>query len=124
MVRVRASAVAFHPPDRMHMFRLYYLSLNPLGRLCHSPSARPPIDAGTVCLWSEKDRVKREDASVHKSSSVRMLMWSPEGTRLISGDAAGVLGVWQVPVPLLFSIDACFHSSASYRCQGPVVFSD
>ena len=49
-----------------------------------------------MCLWSEKDRVKREDASVHKTSTVRMLMWSPEGTRLISGDAAGVLGVWQV----------------------------
>jgi hypothetical protein len=53
-----------------------------------------------VCLWSEKDRVKREDASVHKTSAVRMLMWSPEGTRLISGDAAGVLGVWQVRCPV------------------------
>ena len=81
------------------------LSLNPFGRHClilsvGPPSSHPPaISAGTVCLWSEKDRVKREDASVHKTSAVRMLTWSPEGTRLISGDAAGVLGVWQVRCP-------------------------
>ena len=53
-----------------------------------------------MCLWSEKDRVSREEAGVHKQAAVRMLVWSPEGTRLVSGDAAGVLGVWQVWIPI------------------------
>jgi hypothetical protein len=42
--------------------------------------------SGCVCVWSDKERVKREETGVHKHSAVKLLVWSPDGSRLISGD--------------------------------------
>ena len=49
---------------------------------------------GAVSLWDEKTSKLREDKSVHKTS-VTLLKWSPCGTRLISTDKDGVVGVWK-----------------------------
>lgn len=53
-------------------------------------------DDGTIALWSEKDKNSlREETLAHKAS-ITLLQFSPEGTRLISGDSAGVLVVWNI----------------------------
>ena len=49
---------------------------------------------GAVSLWDEKTSSLREDKSVHKTS-VTLLKWSPCGTRLVSTDKDGVVGVWR-----------------------------
>ena len=57
---------------------------------------------GAVCLWTEKDKKMHEDTTAHKRcspsfstsstltkccpSAISFLAWSPEGTRLITGD--------------------------------------
>jgi len=49
---------------------------------------------GAVSLWDEKTSSLREDKSVHKNS-VTLLKWSPCGSRLVSTDKEGVVGVWK-----------------------------
>jgi len=49
---------------------------------------------GTIAVWGDKERVMREE-SVHKSA-ITLLVFSPEGSRLISGDNIGLLVVWAV----------------------------
>lgn len=49
---------------------------------------------GAVSLWDEKTSQLREDKAVHKSS-VTLLKWSPCGTRLVSTDREGTVGVWK-----------------------------
>ena len=49
---------------------------------------------GAVSLWDEKTSSLREDKAVHKSS-VTLLKWSPCGTRLVSTDKEGTVGVWK-----------------------------
>lgn len=60
---------------------------------------------GAVMVWSEKDVAVREDTDVHLPHPLGFAIWSPDGTRLISGDArpsgsgphdTAVLGVWKV----------------------------
>ena len=52
-------------------------------------------DDGTVAVWSEKERVFREESTTHKAP-ITLLTFSPEGSRLISGDSNGLLVVWNV----------------------------
>jgi intraflagellar transport protein 140 len=52
-------------------------------------------DDGTVAVWGEKERVMREEANTHKAP-ITLLTFSPEGSRLISGDSNGCLVVWNV----------------------------
>jgi hypothetical protein len=52
-------------------------------------------DDGTLGVWSEKERVFREESATHKAP-ITLLTFSPEGSRLISGDSNGLLVVWNV----------------------------
>lgn len=52
-------------------------------------------DDGTVGVWGDKERVFREDSATHKAP-ITLLTFSPEGSRLISGDSNGLLVVWAV----------------------------
>lgn len=50
---------------------------------------------GTVWLWAESDRsVNRENSTTHQHP-ITMLMWSPDGSRLLTGDEGGMLAIWQ-----------------------------
>ncbi|KAL3931133.1 MAG: hypothetical protein SGPRY_001254 [Prymnesium sp.] len=58
---------------------------------------------GSVMVWSEKDRMTREDGDHHAPHPVSFVKWSPDSSRLISGDArpaagtdTSVLAVWKV----------------------------
>lgn len=52
-------------------------------------------DDGTVGVWGDKERVFREESATHKAP-ITLLTFSPEGSRLISGDSNGLLVVWAV----------------------------
>ena len=49
---------------------------------------------GAVSVWSDT-AMPQEDNVIH-ASPITMLMWSPEGSRLLTGDASGMMGVWKV----------------------------
>jgi len=49
---------------------------------------------GAVTLWNVKDRVLKEDTSVH-ASAVTVTMWSPEGSRLVTADKSGLVAFWR-----------------------------
>ena len=42
---------------------------------------------GNVMIWSQKDRMAREDMDQHAPHAVSILMWSPDTERLLSADA-------------------------------------
>ena len=50
---------------------------------------------GTVSVWGEKERALKEDATVHRAP-LSLVQWSPDGSRLLTGDEAGVLAVWSL----------------------------
>jgi hypothetical protein len=50
---------------------------------------------GVVSLWYMKEQITREDNVIHKGGAVTLLNWNEDGSRLISGDTKGVVGVWQ-----------------------------
>jgi intraflagellar transport protein 140 len=52
-------------------------------------------DDGTVTVWGDKERVMREESHTHKAP-ITLLTFSPDGSRLITGDANGLLVVWAV----------------------------
>lgn len=47
---------------------------------------------GKVSFWSVEDRRVNEDGSVHEAHEVSVAQWSPDGTRLITGDVDGRAG--------------------------------
>eukprot|EP01006_Ploeotia_vitrea_P038293 TRINITY_DN66224_c9_g3_i2.p1 TRINITY_DN66224_c9_g3~~TRINITY_DN66224_c9_g3_i2.p1 ORF type:complete len:1410 (+),score=219.44 TRINITY_DN66224_c9_g3_i2:87-4316(+) len=50
---------------------------------------------GAFVFWSEEDGVK--DASpVHTDHAITLLLWNPSGTRLVSADKSGQIGVWKL----------------------------
>ena len=49
---------------------------------------------GAVSVWSET-AMPQEDTLIH-AAPITMLTWSPEGSRLLTGDASGMMGVWKV----------------------------
>lgn len=48
---------------------------------------------GVISYWNDDDRVMKEDKSVH-GCRVCGLAISPDGTRMVTGDEHGVVGVW------------------------------
>ena len=50
---------------------------------------------GVVSLWYMKEQITREDNVIHKNGAVVLLKWNSDGSRLISGDTQGTVGVWQ-----------------------------
>ena len=48
---------------------------------------------GCVTLWGEKERTLKEEPSTHRSP-VSLVRWSPDGSRLLTGDEGGTLAVW------------------------------
>eukprot|EP00501_MAST-03F_sp_TOSAG23-6_P000179 GSMAST32.ASY1.ANO1.182.1 assembled CDS len=52
---------------------------------------------GVISLWNLRDRLQREDDAVHKSP-ITLLKWKDDGTRLVTGDRRGAIGVWQTDI--------------------------
>ena len=91
---------------------------------------------GTAMVWSEKDTAVREDSDTHVPHPVGFVLWSPDGTRLISGDARpsgsgqherAVLGVWKVDNRGRFSTICTYRRAATgglthaiFRTEGVV----
>lgn len=50
---------------------------------------------GCIALWSEKERILRDDSAVHKSP-ITVMQWSPIGSWLVTGDQSGVVAVWSI----------------------------
>ena len=91
---------------------------------------------GTAMVWSEKDTAVREDSDTHVPHPVGFVLWSPDGTRLISGDARpsgsgqherAVLGVWKVNNRGRFSTIRTYRRAATgglthaiFRTEGVV----
>jgi intraflagellar transport protein 140 len=49
---------------------------------------------GCLTLWNEDQRLTREDKVLHKSG-VSMITFSADGSRMVSGDQRGTVGVWR-----------------------------
>ena len=49
---------------------------------------------GLVSLWNLKDKALRTNNAAH-ADTITLLQWSPEGTRLVTADTAGVVVVWK-----------------------------
>ena len=49
---------------------------------------------GAVTLWNEDDRLSREEKVLHKSN-ITNITFSSDGTRMVTGDEKGVVGVWR-----------------------------
>ena len=67
---------------------------------------------GCVSLWAEKERSLREDATAHKAD-ITLLLWSPDGTRLLTGDARGALCVWSVDPRMRLTCVSRYDKSAA-----------
>ena len=50
---------------------------------------------GVVSLWYMKEQITREDNVIHKNAALQLLNWNEDGSRLVSGDTEGTIGVWQ-----------------------------
>jgi len=48
---------------------------------------------GSIFLWSMKDGSVKESLNAHKAG-ISFVIWSPEGSRLITADQTGTLAVW------------------------------
>lgn len=69
---------------------------------CHQLNWHPRLnllasgwDDGTIGVWGSSEKLMREESQIHKSP-ITLLTFSPEGSRLISGDSNGILAVWAV----------------------------
>lgn len=51
-------------------------------------------ESGDVLIWNEHEHELHEVFSVHKSA-VKVMKWSNNGNRLVSGDENGILAVWK-----------------------------
>ena len=51
-------------------------------------------DDGVVTLWNEDDRLSREEKVLHKAP-ITNITFSSDGTRMVTGDEKGVVGVWR-----------------------------
>lgn len=51
-------------------------------------------DDGAVTLWNVKDRILKEDTSVH-ASAITVTSWTPEGSRLLTADRHGLMALWR-----------------------------
>ncbi|GBG32279.1 Intraflagellar transport protein 140-like [Hondaea fermentalgiana] len=51
-------------------------------------------DDGAITLWNVKDRILKEDTSVH-ATAVTVTSWSPEGSRLLTADKHGLMALWR-----------------------------
>eukprot|EP00976_Prorocentrum_cordatum_P093892 1189576-Prorocentrum_minimum.AAC.2 len=59
---------------------------------------------GVISFWNEQERRLSEDKQAH-TAAITCMQWSADGSRLITGDAAGKIMVWKVerarPVPVV-----------------------
>ena len=67
---------------------------------------------GCVSLWAEKERSLREEASAHKGE-LRLMQWSPDGSRLLTGDEKGALCVWSVDPRMRLACISRYDKSGS-----------
>jgi intraflagellar transport protein 140 len=49
---------------------------------------------GCLTLWNEDQRLTREDKVLHKTP-VSMITFSADGSRMVTGDEKGTVGVWR-----------------------------
>ena len=49
---------------------------------------------GCVTLWNEDQRMTREDKVLHKSA-LTIITFSQDGSRMVTGDSKGTIGVWR-----------------------------
>ena len=57
---------------------------------------------GCITLWGEKERTLKEEASTHRHP-ITLTRWSPDGSRLFTGDEGGVLAVWTMDMRMRLS---------------------
>jgi WD40 repeat protein len=50
---------------------------------------------GCVSIFVEKGNIFKEDKKVHKAK-ITVLKWTPDGSKLVSGDESGVVSIWNV----------------------------
>lgn len=58
------------------------------------PALAIGYDDGCVTLWNEDPRLTREEKMLHKAP-ITNITFSADGTRMVSGDAQGTVGVWR-----------------------------
>jgi len=49
---------------------------------------------GCLTLWNEDQRMTREDKVLHKAQ-LSIITFSPDGSRMVTGDQKGTVGVWR-----------------------------
>ena len=49
---------------------------------------------GAISVWSDQS-LPQEDTLIH-TSTITLLTWSPDGSRLLTGDSSGMVGIWKV----------------------------
>jgi intraflagellar transport protein 140 len=47
-----------------------------------------------ITLWNEDERLTREEKTIHKAP-ITIITFSNDGSRMVSGDAKGTVGVWR-----------------------------
>ena len=47
-----------------------------------------------ITLWNEDDRLTREEKALHKAP-ITNITFSSDGTRMVTGDEKGTVGVWR-----------------------------
>ena len=51
-------------------------------------------DDGAITLWNEDERLTREEKVLHKAA-ISIITFSSDGSRMVTGDAKGTVGVWR-----------------------------
>ena len=66
---------------------------------------------GCLTLWNEDQRMTREDKVLHKAP-LTIITFSPDGSRMVTGDQKGTVGVWRT--------QRGFTQVCSYKKEGAV----
>ncbi|KAJ1627581.1 WD40-repeat-containing domain protein [Pavlovales sp. CCMP2436] len=74
---------------------------------------------GTLSIWTDASGTgsTNDDREVHWGKAVTVLQWSPDGSRLMSGDSSGRVSVWKVdPTGRLSTVCTHQRSGAITHC--------